>query len=329
MTANEAFVTLSTNDTYCLGALVLGHSLRNVNTTRTLVILITSSVSQRMRNILSTVFDVVKEVNLIDSKDETILALMKRPELGVTLTKLHCWQLTEYSKCVFLDADCLVLKNIDELFEKEELSAVADIGWPDCFNTGVFVFRPSQETFSQLVALLAKDGSFDGGDQGLLNMYFSDWAHKDISKHLSFIYNMSSLSVYSYLPAYKQFGANVKVVHFIGSMKPWMYGYNANTGEVKTPPFCRDVQALEHISLWWQIFMSKVQPQLSPECSGLAADLSRLKIGEGSGEYQGSSAPVDDKQRRANWESGNVDYLGADRFENIQKKLDEAISKPK
>lgn len=43
-----------------------------------------------------------------------------------------------------------------------------------------------------------------GGDQGLLNMYFSDWAHTDITKHLPFIYNVVSQAFYSYLPAFKQ-----------------------------------------------------------------------------------------------------------------------------
>ncbi|RWS24809.1 glycogenin-1-like protein [Leptotrombidium deliense] len=326
--ANEAFVTLSTNDTYCLGALVLAHSLRNVNTSRQLVILITPHVSEQMRCILRQVFDEVQEVNVIDSKDAAILSLMKRPELGITLTKLHCWKLTKYSKCVFMDADTLVLKNIDELFEKEELSAVSDIGWPDCFNSGVFVFRPSEKTFQDLVLLLAEQGSFDGGDQGLLNTYFSDWAYKDISKHLSFIYNMSSLSVYSYLPAYKQFGANVKVVHFIGSMKPWMYGYDASSRQIKIPPFCRETQAMEHLTLWWNIFMNKVQEHLSSDCTGLAASLSHLRI-EGQTEYAGSYSAVDESTRKQNWESGNVDYMGADKFENIQKKLDEAIAKQK
>ena len=60
------------------------------------------------RVVLSRVFDEVIEVNLIDSVDYIHLAFLKRPELGVTLTKLHCWTLTHYSKCVFLDADTLV-----------------------------------------------------------------------------------------------------------------------------------------------------------------------------------------------------------------------------
>lgn len=45
---------------------------------------------------------------------------------------------------------------------------------------------------------------FAGGDQGVLNGYFSDWATADIRKHLPFIYNMSSIAIYTYLPAFKQ-----------------------------------------------------------------------------------------------------------------------------
>lgn len=38
-------------------------------------------------------------------------------------------------RCVFLDADTLVLDNVDELFSHSELSAAADCGWPDTFNS--------------------------------------------------------------------------------------------------------------------------------------------------------------------------------------------------
>ena len=55
-----------------------------------------------------------------------------------------------------------VLANIDDLFEREELSAAPDPGWPDCFNSGVFVYQPSVETYTQLLHLASEQGSFDG-----------------------------------------------------------------------------------------------------------------------------------------------------------------------
>ncbi|XP_055785903.1 glycogenin-1-like isoform X2 [Salvelinus fontinalis] len=151
---------------------------------------------------LSSIYDEVCVVDILDSGDTAHLALMKRPDLGVTFTKLHCWTLTHYTKCVFMDADTLVLSNIDELFEREELSAAPDPGWPDCFNSGVFVFEPSNETY--LMTHCTEKGSFDGGDQGVLNSFFNTWSTADISKHLPFIYNLSSIAIYTYLPAFKQ-----------------------------------------------------------------------------------------------------------------------------
>jgi len=55
-----------------------------------------------------------------------------------------------------------VLQNVDDLFEREELSAAPDVGWPDCFNSGVFVYRPSEETYAALLHLAITQGSFDG-----------------------------------------------------------------------------------------------------------------------------------------------------------------------
>ncbi|PSN53165.1 hypothetical protein C0J52_18560, partial [Blattella germanica] len=258
-----AWVTLATNDSYSLGALVLAHSLRRAGTPHDLVALVTPGVSQTMRNQLSTIFTLVQEVNVLDSKDEANLALLERPDLGITFTKLHCWRLTQYEKCVFLDADTLVLKNSDELFEREELSAAPDPGWPDCFNSGVFVYRPSQDTFNAIIKFALTKGSFDGGDQGLLNMFFSDWATKDISKHLPFIYNMVSTATYSYLPAYKQFGESAKIVHFIGANKPWLQYFDSESKVARSPSGSEHMQPL--LQLWWDIFCSTVHPSLSPD----------------------------------------------------------------
>ena len=60
------------------------------------------------RRVLESVYDEVRLVDVLESGDTAHLALMKRPDLGVTFTKLHCWTLTHYSKCVFMDADTLV-----------------------------------------------------------------------------------------------------------------------------------------------------------------------------------------------------------------------------
>lgn len=316
-----AWVTLATNDAYSLGALVLAHSLRRVGTKHELAVLVTPGVTEVMREKLSSVFSVVMEVNVLDSKDEANLALLARPELGITFTKLHCWRLTQYDKCVFLDADTLVVRNCDELFEREELSAAPDVGWPDCFNSGVFVYKPSQQTFASITAFAAAKGSFDGGDQGLLNMYFSDWAHKDISKHLPFIYNMCSTAAYSYLPAFKQFGDDVRIIHFIGITKPWLQYFDTLTGIVQPPMEATHLQPL--LQLWWNIFCDKVHPQLSPVMAGLAGALAQITLGEPRSAEQ---IALEEHMRKQSWEQGHIDYMGRDSFDNIWKKICQTLS---
>ncbi|MCJ8740449.1 hypothetical protein PDJAM_G00059260 [Pangasius djambal] len=331
----QAFVTLATNDSYAKGAMVLGVCLRNHETSRNLAVLIGDDVSQPCRSVLSQIFDEVCEVSVLDSGDAARLAMMKRPELGVTFTKLHCWSLTHYSKCVFMDADTLVLCNIDELFEREELSAAPDPGWPDCFNTGVFVFQPSKETYSRLLNACKEHGSFDGGDQGVLNSYFSDWATADIAKHLPFIYNLSSVSIYTYLPAFRHFGRSAKVIHFLGEKKPWDYEHvGDDDGEDEEcsseSEQCRSSsQYPDYVQQWWSVFKSSVLPLLPEEHAHPLSDTPSV---EQESVYVEAArmeecvhlpAPQTSSQdRKQKWEQGDADYLGEDSFTHIERKLD-------
>jgi len=82
--STQAWVTLATNDSYALGALVLASSLRRSGTTRKIVIMTSDHLSEPMRHQLNVVFDEVVNVNILDSKDKINLALLERPELGIT-----------------------------------------------------------------------------------------------------------------------------------------------------------------------------------------------------------------------------------------------------
>ncbi|KAI4872695.1 hypothetical protein NFI96_032484 [Prochilodus magdalenae] len=331
--ADQAFVTLATNDNYAKGAMVLARSLRNHGTSRKLVALIGPHVSEPSRAVLCKLYDETRLVDLMDSGDEAHLALMKRPDLGVTFTKLHCWTLTHYSKCVFMDADTLVVCNVDDLFERDELSAAPDPGWPDCFNSGVFVFRPSIETYEKLLTFCTENGSFDGGDQGVLNSFFSDWATADISKHLPFIYNLSSIAIYTYLPAFKKYGHNAKVVHFLGKVKPWDYVYEPSSRSLKGQTVDRDLQP-NYLLQWWEIYFSSVVPLMKEEYGDqpFHSGLSEGSLHGATCQLESGSSPspplppappqMSSWERKQKWEQGQADYLGMDAFTNIERKLD-------
>jgi len=213
-----------------------------------------------------------------------------------------------------MDADTLVVQNIDELFEREELSAVADVGWPDCFNSGVFVFRPSKSTYEAIRAFALEHGSFDGGDQGLLNDYFKDWATKDPTRRLPFTYNVVSQAFYSYLPAFIKFNSDIKVVHFLGRVKPWNHTFNRVTNRV-------DIQEdpghdASYLQKWWEIFTENVEPNVSGDVTTAAVN---RPVG-GAGPPQHGLL-----DRQYSWENGKADYLGVDAFSNIKDKLNDSL----
>lgn len=120
-----------------------------------------------------------------------------------------------------------------------DFAAVPDIGWPDCFNTGLMVFSPNMGDYYSLLALAQRGISFDGADQGLLNMHFREW------ERLSFVYNCTPSGNYQYVPAYRHFQSSIAVVHFIGQEKPWTLGRDnkMNTGVYG-----------ELLGHWWSVY---------------------------------------------------------------------------
>ncbi len=64
---------------------------------------------------------------------------------------------------MFIDADAVVIKNIDELFKYDEMAAA-----PECcdrFNTGVFVAKPSKRTMNDMLSKINTLPSYDNADQ--------------------------------------------------------------------------------------------------------------------------------------------------------------------
>ncbi|KAJ5915058.1 hypothetical protein N7454_011170 [Penicillium verhagenii] len=213
----NVYCTLLLSDNYLPGAMVLAHSLRDNGTTAKLVALFTpNTLRSETVNELRTVYDELIPVNSIVNGTPANLWLMDRPDLIATFTKIELWRLTQYERVVYIDCDVIALRAPDELFTLDvNFAAAPDVGWPDCFNSGLMVLHPNMQDYYSLKALAERGISFDGADQGLLNMHFQDW-HK-----LSFTYNCTPSANYQYIPAYKHFQSTISLIHFIGSQKPW------------------------------------------------------------------------------------------------------------
>ena len=278
----EAYVTLITNESYYHGAITLGISLSKTRTKRLKVVLVSPNVPNHLRSKLSCIWDQVIQVEVLDSHDLNNLSLIGRPELGVTFSKLHIWELVQFKKCVFLDADTLVLQNIDELFQRSELSAAPDTGWPDCFNSGVFVFTPSLETYDGLIELAKQVGSFDGADQGLLNTYWGNWANEH-EKRLSFTFNVGINTSYFYNAAILKFKHSIKVLHYLGTSKPWLLPFYSSADERSGLP--QNVNT-EFYAKWWQYYNEKEGyfQALEPKCKPHETSEKSPVDSHGSGE---------------------------------------------
>lgn len=300
--------TLLYDTNYLPGVIVLGISLRRILEIQprnvSLGVLVDKlKLTPAQLSLIELFFDDIIDVSPIQSQlSEKLNDELGRPELDKTFTKVTLWSLSNYDKILYLDADTLplipkresegsVLDLLSVDFPKHKIMAAPDSGFPDIFNSGVFVLRPDTEDYQSLYELsqLQNSGvSFDGADQGLLNQYFNtepDWINNLITQGLvssfqaedanwiriPFLYNVTPSAQYEYLPAYKYFSprsdatpgdldlgqksprgsekelneevvdssrdtaskyfssalkftstkSNIKVMHFIGPLKPW------------------------------------------------------------------------------------------------------------
>ncbi|KAK6509598.1 glycogenin glucosyltransferase, variant 2 [Arthrobotrys musiformis] len=269
----EVYCTMLLTDGYLPGAQVLAHSLRDGGATRKLAILVTQEfLSEATIKELKRVYDYIIPVDRITNKSHSNLLMMDRLDLSSAFTKIHLWRMTQFEKIVYIDADVVALRAPEELFEsKERFSAAPDIGWPDCFNSGVMVLKPDMGTYHGLLNLANRGISFDGADQGLLNEYFRNW------NRLSFVYNVTPSGHYQYAPAYNHYRSNVTMAHFIGSNKPWAMGRHAGQDN-PTSAYG------ELLGRWWSIWDAHYRPvtEQDPALNWLSKGLGveRLTIAE-------------------------------------------------
>jgi len=239
----QVYCTLVMTDSYVVGAVVLAHSLRDAGTKKELAVIVTpDTMSEDAISCLRDVYDHVIPVDRVSSSSVGNLALLGRPDLRHTFTKIEVFRLTQFSKIVYIDADVVALRAPDELFDLPvSFAAVPDVGWPDAFNSGVFLLSPDQGRYEELAKMAANSQSFDGADQGLLNEYFE----KQGWHRLSFVYNCTPNAEYGWAPAYHHYKDGITLVHFIGKQKPWSrgtYGSQQGSGVYR-----------ELLSKWWQV----------------------------------------------------------------------------
>lgn len=62
-----------------------------------------------------------------------------------------------------------------------------------------------------------------------------------------------------------RFGGNAKVVHFLGSLKPWNYSYDAETKSIRGHPQEPCTLHPDFLLRWWDVFCTSVTPMLKEQ----------------------------------------------------------------
>jgi len=114
---------------------------------------------------------VMKDVDPIRTPTEAGIAHVPG-WLGTGYTKLHAWNLTSFSKVVYVDCDCLVSDSIDELFERPGAPFLLPL--PTSFHQiasmpGFLLLSLHRTSLSDMISRIAEISSYDGGDTGFLD----------------------------------------------------------------------------------------------------------------------------------------------------------------
>jgi alpha-N-acetylglucosamine transferase len=261
--SRHAFVTLVTNADYAMGATALARSIRLTGTQADIVVLHTGGVDEHAlkplaefgcRLIATELLPLSEAFNERHARKTIHSAAPftkgRKPDFHSPLDnfcKLRLWQLTEYERCIFIDADALVLKNIDRYFGYPEFSAAPNVyeSLADFhrLNSGVFVATPSPRTFEAMLARLDQPDAFwSRTDQTFLQNFFPDWHGLPVTMNmLQYVwFNMPALWDWP----------SIGVLHYQYE-KPWE----------KDHPKAERLRPL--INLWHAYFSGKAIPNIA------------------------------------------------------------------
>ncbi|KAG6517245.1 UDP-glucuronate:xylan alpha-glucuronosyltransferase 1-like [Zingiber officinale] len=242
----EAYATiLHSADVYVCGAIAAARSIRLSGSKRDLVILVDDTVGDHHRSGLAAAGWKIKTVTRIRNPKAERDAYNEW-----NYSKFRLWQLTDYDKLIFIDADLLVLRNIDFLFTMPEIAATGnDAAY---FNSGVMVVEPSNCTYRLLMDHIDEIESYNGGDQGYLNEIFT-WWHR-IPRQMNFLKHFWVGDEEGIKAAKTRlFAADppvLYVLHFLG-VKPWLCfrDYDCNWNVDAMREFASDAAH----ATWWRM----------------------------------------------------------------------------
>ncbi|KAG5044408.1 hypothetical protein JHK87_008323 [Glycine soja] len=256
---DEAYVTLLYGDEFLLGVRVLGKSIRNTGSNKDMVVLVSDGVSDYAKSLLRADGWIVEMISLLANPNRVRPKRSRRfpdpvntsleydfvpyfPSIWpigrsgswASLQLLGCKN--QYPQVVYLDADTIVVRNIDDLFKCGKFCA--NLKHSERLNSGVMVVEPSATLFNDMMSKIKTTASYTGGDQGFLNSYYSGFPNAHVfepnlssevlssrpipeMERLSTLYN-ADVGLYMLANKWMVDENELRVIHYtLGPLKPW------------------------------------------------------------------------------------------------------------
>jgi alpha-N-acetylglucosamine transferase len=233
----KAYVTYLTSDNYFLGVLTLWESIKATKTEYPFYCMVNQKVSLDIVNHLRDM-----GVKIIQSP------IIKLPQNLLDYNKKFCYSneevlenyfqkflvfaLDKFEKIVYLDSDMILLKNVDELFDKPHMAGAVDHIEEEghmIINGGLIVIKPSKAIYDDFINFIKNSKEqelYDNAnkhhrcfwDTDFYGARFKDWATSDPNQIVDIRYNVFITAFQNYEHVYHD---EVKNVHLTGK-KPWL-----------------------------------------------------------------------------------------------------------
>ncbi|PSC71445.1 glycosyl transferase [Micractinium conductrix] len=196
----RAYVTLLTRDRYLPGVQALARSLQAVGAAHPLLVMHTPDTlsAEAVAALHGEPGCEPLRIQRYRPPGKHAASTYKLPAYAECWSKLRMWQLEQYERLIYLDADMILLRSIDHLFDLPHGFWAGAVQAPDCtagrqtlaerdacplfccdrpqyFNAGLFVMQPSAAELARFECMLAAGKAVVGGyaEQDLLNAAFA------------------------------------------------------------------------------------------------------------------------------------------------------------
>lgn len=215
------YITLLSSVDYLPAVLVLNESLKRVHSRYPLGVGVTLDILDKVNSILTKAGCIVYPIGKLEYNDQSkdFNAKHNFPAcVNNTASKISLFTLHNIDKCVYIDADTLVLRNVDELFYYPDGSMVYYKGDPMGF-TGLMVFSPRNHKYEFYKAAMDKAICTDGNLLGELWFFVKYNA----------TYQIPSTYLVNYCPDLDDLHHDdYKILHFCNNPKPWTPEFKLN-----------------------------------------------------------------------------------------------------